>query len=37
MNRKPDTEKHLTDPVCDMTVSPDAEYSYLHVAPDLQS
>ena len=31
MDSKPDTEnKQLTDPVCDMTVSPDAEYSYLH-------
>jgi Cu+-exporting ATPase len=30
MNSKPDTEKkHLTDPVCEMTVSPDAEYTYL--------
>ena len=31
MDSKPDTEnKQLTDPVCDMTVSSDAKYSYLH-------
>ena len=32
MSKQPTTEKdQLTDPVCDMTVSPDAKYSYLHV------
>jgi Cu+-exporting ATPase len=31
MSNQPTTEKdQLTDPVCDMTVSPDAEYSYSH-------
>ena len=31
MSTKPDTDNvQHTDPVCDMTVSPDVKYSYLH-------